>query len=76
MKWPNGVVSQKNYSRKQIAVAISQSIRKTLHKNTFSAALVEGCVVSAWYLVGGKWNKPVLIIRCLGLEKSMSFYVF
>ena len=54
----------------------SQSIRKTWHPNPHLAPLVGLCSVSAGYLIGGSPNKPILIIRRLGSQRSAHFYVF
>ena len=54
----------------------SQSTRKTWHPNPHLAPLVEGCSVSAWYLIWGWASSPILIIRHLAFTKSARLYVF
>ncbi len=64
---------ERSFTR-QRKLATSLSVRKTLHQNPLSRALLGLCSVSAGYLIGGWANKLILIFSDLGFLCKAHFF--
>jgi hypothetical protein len=63
-----------NTQANKFARVANMSVRKTLHQNPLSRALLGLCPVSAGYLIGGWANKSMLIFSDLGFLRKAHFF--